>query len=177
MIYSTGFFITSCFDALKKVCQFACDNNKPMLFNLSAVFLLQFFKDQVMHCIEYADIVFCNEDEASAYAKANDLDENDRVAAAKHMVSRPKANKQRARLVIVTQGSEPVIMVQGEDNVQQIQVPAIEKDKIVDTNGAGDAFVGGFLSAKIQGHNEQECVEAGIKMSGIVVQRLGCQFE
>lgn len=183
MIYSTGFFITSCFDALKNVCQFAVDHNKPMLFNIAATFLVDFFKDQTMHCIEHADFVFCNEDEASHYAKAHDMDEKDRVAAAKHIAMRPKANDKRPRVAIVTQGADDVIIVEAQANskdepsVSYVKVPAIAKENIVDTNGAGDSFVGGFLAAKTQGKSIQECVEAGIAMSGIVVQRLGCQFE
>ena len=30
--------------------------------------------------------------------------------------------------------------------ITEYPVPPLEKDDIVDTNGAGDAFVGGFLS-------------------------------
>jgi len=53
----------------------------------------------------------------------------------------------------------------------------VPKEDIVDTNGAGDSFVGGFLAAYSQGKEVEECVHAGIKMATIVVQRLGCQFE
>jgi adenosine kinase len=39
-IYTTSFFITSNVEALKKVAQFATDNDVPFGYNLSAVFLL-----------------------------------------------------------------------------------------------------------------------------------------
>lgn len=80
----------------------------------------------------------------------------------------------------MTQGSQNVILIETEnDNVKEssFEVPAIPKENIVDTNGAGDSFVGGFLAAKIEGKPIDECIKAGIHMSGIVVQRLGCQFE
>lgn len=50
-----------------------------------------------------------------------------------------------------------------------VDVPKIEKELIVDTNGAGDSFVGGFLAAYTKGHSVIECVKAGISLSGIVV--------
>lgn len=42
IIYTTSFFITSNVEALMKVAAYAHENNVPMGFNLSAVFLLQF---------------------------------------------------------------------------------------------------------------------------------------
>jgi adenosine kinase len=181
-VYSTGFFITSSMETLQKVCKFAVEHKKPMLFNLSAVFLLQFFQEQVMTCIEHADFIFCNEDEGSAYAKWQELDEKDRVGAAKHMAKRNK-HSEGPRTVIITQGSEQVIIVVAkpgsdeEPKVTMVDVPAIEKEKIVDTNGAGDAFVGGFLAEFTSNKDVEACVKAGIAMGGHVVQRLGCQFD
>jgi sugar/nucleoside kinase (ribokinase family) len=56
-------------------------------------------------------------------------------------------------------------------------VPKIAKDLIVDTNGAGDSFVGGFFAALSRGESVIDCVKAGVKLSGIVVQHLGCAFD
>jgi adenosine kinase len=56
----------------------------------------------------------------------------------------------------------------------------IDKDLIVDTNGAGDSFVGGFLSQIVQGDIDGKSIEtairAGIWLSGQVIQRNGCTF-
>jgi len=185
MVYSTGFFITSCYDVLQKVMQQANDENKPMLFNIAAVFLVDFFKDQTMFCIEHADYVFCNEDEAAAYAKAVGISgDNERTEAAKHIAKSKKANQKRPRFAIVTQGADQVIIAEHDPatpeadvKVSHVEVPKIESDLIIDTNGAGDSFVGGFLAAISQGSSVEDSVKAGVKMSGIVVQRLGCQFE
>jgi len=91
-IYSAGFFITSNNEALRKICHFAAEHDKPFGFNLSAVFLLQFEAENIKYAIEHADFVFCNEDEASAYNKLYDIATDDRVAAAKHIVASKKAN-------------------------------------------------------------------------------------
>jgi adenosine kinase len=147
---------------------------------MGAVFLLMIAKDSVLRCIEHADYVFSNEDEGSAYAKIVGIDEADRVGAARHIAESKKANSKRPRVAIITQGSEPVIVVtnDGKDTkVFEVAVPKIDKELIVDTNGAGDAFVGGFLAELAKGKDTEECVKAGIRMSAQVVQRLGCTFD
>jgi adenosine kinase len=104
IIYSTGFFITSNNESLRKVCKLANERNKILAFNIAAVFLLMIAKDDVMFCIEHADLVFCNEDEASAYGKICGLDETDRVAIANHIANSKKTTS-RPRVTVVTQGS------------------------------------------------------------------------
>jgi len=62
-VYTTGFFITSNFDALVVAGEYCAENGIPFGFNLSAEFLIQFFTDQVTKAIELADFVFFNEEE------------------------------------------------------------------------------------------------------------------
>ena len=52
----------------------------------------------------------------------------------------------------------------------------IAKEKLVDTNGAGDAFVGGFLSQLVAGKDVPECVRAGAYAANVVIQQSGCAF-
>lgn len=56
-------------------------------------------------------------------------------------------------------------------------MPLIAKEKIVDTNGAGDAFVGGFLSRFIQKKPLEECVKCGVWAAGHIIQHSGCTFD
>ena len=67
------------------------------------------------------------------------------------MAKYKKENQKRPRVAIVTNGSKPIIVAintPGSEDVQINEYPieALPKDKVVDTNGAGDSFVGGFLS-------------------------------
>ena len=104
IVYSTGFFITSNNESLRKVCKLANERNKILAFNIAAVFLLLIAKDDVIYCIEHSDFVFCNEDEASAYGKIFGLNETDRVEIAKHIANSKKTTS-RPRVTVVTQGS------------------------------------------------------------------------
>jgi len=69
IIYTTSFFITSNVQALMKVANFANENDIPLGYNLSAVFLLQFELQNVLPALECADYIFANEDEAAEFAK------------------------------------------------------------------------------------------------------------
>ena len=48
--------------------------------------------------------------------------------------------------------------------------------QIVDTNGAGDAFVGGFLAQLAKNKSIEDCVKCGIWAATEIIQRSGCTF-
>merc|ERR1711915_528591 len=111
-IYSAGFFLTVSVDSMLKVGKYCAANNKTYCLNLSAPFLIQFFKEQMMSVMPYADIVFGNETEALTFAETFNLGKTDikKIALAISML--PKENGSKGRLVIITQGSDPVICVE-----------------------------------------------------------------
>ena len=111
-IYSTGFFLDSNYSAFDRACTFALENNKPFGFNLSALYVIGQYMKEIERAINFADFVFCNEDEASAYAKALGLKSEHHVGLAQRIAKMPKANKKRPeRVVIITEGSRPTIVV------------------------------------------------------------------
>lgn len=56
-----SFFLTVSPPTIMEVAEHACKNNKPFIMNLSAPFLIQFFKEPMMKAFPYADIIFGNE--------------------------------------------------------------------------------------------------------------------
>lgn len=60
--------------------------------------------------------------------------------------------------------------------INEFPVPLLEAEKIVDTNGAGDAFVGGFLSQLIQGKELKSCIAAANYASREVIMQSGAAF-
>lgn len=52
----------------------------------------------------------------------------------------------------------------------------IPKEKLVDTNAAGDSFVGGFVANLVFGKDMAECIKAGNHAANVVIQRPGCSF-
>lgn len=174
LIYTTAFFITSNNDALQKVGKYAAENNVCLAFNLSAEFLIQFNLDQVNAGLENADYVFANEDESSCWGKQMKLESTDRKDIALALAKFKKTNENRKRVAIVTQGAEPTLVAAfdettGDYAIKEFPIEPLTKEQIVDTNGAGDSFVGGFLSQLFQDHGLDKCMACGIYLSREVV--------
>lgn len=68
--YIEGFFLTHGVESALFLAKEAADAGKTVIMNLSAPFLVQFFKVQVEQLLPYADIVIGNESEAGAYGAA-----------------------------------------------------------------------------------------------------------
>jgi len=176
VVYSAGFFLTVSVDSMLKVAKHCAENNKTYCLNLSAPFLIQFFKDQMMSVMPYADIVFGNETEALTFAESFNLGTTDIKKIAVAISMQAKQNGSKGRLVIITQGADPVVCV---NNGEVVEFPAerLPADKIVDTNGAGDAFVGGFLAQYCQGADLTRAVRCGIWAASHIIQQSGCTFD
>ena len=85
----------------------------------------------------------------------------------------PKKGGARGRVVVITQGADPTLVV--EDGVlHRYAVSPLAKLPIVDLNGAGDAFVGGFLSQLLLGKGVADTVHAGHWAGRVIIQRSGC---
>jgi adenosine kinase len=174
IIYVTGFFLTVSVETILRLAKHSVENNKTFVFNLSAPFLIQFFADQMASVMPYADFVFGNEVEAATYGTAKGYG-TDLSEIALKLAAEPKASGTRPRIVIFTQGaSETIVACEGK--VTSFPVDALPRELLVDTNGAGDAFVGGFLSQLALGKPISECVRAGNYAARVIIQHSGCTF-
>ncbi|KAG1840293.1 Ribokinase-like protein [Suillus subalutaceus] len=179
VFYVEGFFLTHGASIVLELSKKASAASKTFVMNFSAPFIPQFFGTQLQSILPYCDIIIGNETEAEAYAAANGLpDTKDLAAIAKAVATSPKSNTSRPRVVVFTHGAESTILVSSAepDSPKVFKVSAIDDKLIVDTNGAGDAFAGGFLGAYVAGKSFDECVEVGHKMGAMCVQLVGPQF-
>jgi len=154
--------------------------SKRFICNMSAAFVVQVFKDLMMQVMPYIDILVGNDDEAKVFASSLGFDEHTRSDIKKtvaKLAALPRARTDgSSRIVVITQGARPVIVAHG-DQVDEYPISSqIFVGEIVDTNGAGDAFVGGFLAQLIRGRPVKDCISCGIYAAQIVIRRLGCTF-
>jgi adenosine kinase len=179
VFYVGGYHLTVCVPAAMMLAKHAAETNKTFMLSLSAGFIPQFFKDPLAEILPYCDYVFGNENEASTWAESNGFQANkDNIkACAKALAETPKKNSQRPRVVIITQGTEPTIVAvkeEGKDaEVDEYPVAAIEDSKINDTNGAGDAFAGGFCAGIVEGKSLKESIARGHWLARLGLQELG----
>jgi adenosine kinase len=171
--YISGFFLTVSVPSILTVAKKANERNKPFMMNLSAPFISQFFKEPLMQVMPYIDILFGNESEALTFSSEQNFGTENLKEIGFKLVNLPKLNNNRKRIVILTQGHDPVLLFEN-DNVREFPVAELQESEIVDTNGAGDAFVGGFLSQYIQNKSFDDCINVGIRAARKIIQRSGC---
>ncbi|GJJ15741.1 hypothetical protein Clacol_010019 [Clathrus columnatus] len=178
--YCEGYFLTHGVESALEVAKKASLASKVFVINLSAPFIPQFFKAQLDSLLPYCDIVIGNEAEAEAYANAQGLPEPKNLPAiAQAIASLPKINPSRPRIVVITHGAESTILVSSEDikNPKEYPVNKVPDDQIVDTNGAGDMFAGGFVAALILGTSSSEAVEVGHRLGAMCISQVGPQLK
>merc|ERR1712007_322969 len=144
--------------------------------NLSAPFLMQVppLKAVFVEAIPYADFLFGNETEAKTWAETEGWETDDISFIATRLSLIPSV-KSRKRTVVITQGCEPTI-VAINGHVTKYPVIKLPKEKLVDTNGAGDSFVGGFLAALAKGKDMEACCKAGAYAASVIIQHSGCTY-
>eukprot|EP00450_Noctiluca_scintillans_P004816 CAMPEP_0194502548 /NCGR_PEP_ID=MMETSP0253-20130528/26108_1 /TAXON_ID=2966 /ORGANISM="Noctiluca scintillans" /LENGTH=474 /DNA_ID=CAMNT_0039344711 /DNA_START=40 /DNA_END=1464 /DNA_ORIENTATION=- len=175
VVYSAGFFITVSPESIELASSHCNEKGKTYCMNLSAPFIMEVppFKEVLMKTMPNIDVLFGNETEAATFATTEGWEEKDIPSIAKKLAALPKNGKPRT--VVITQGCDPTIVCVGGE-VKEYPVIRLPKNKLVDTNGAGDAYVGGFLSGLVQDKNMAYCCAAGAYAASVIVQRSGCTF-
>jgi len=175
--YSAGFFLTVSPESIMTVAKHSAAQGKCYMMNLSAPFIMQVppFLAALMEAIPYVDVLFGNESEAVTFAESQNWDTKDVAEIAQKISFMPKASGHRGRTVVFTQGCDPTIVAK-DGKLYQFPVIALPKEKLVDTNGAGDAFVGGFLSQFVTGKAVSECCRAGNYAANALSPQSGCKY-
>jgi len=176
IIYSAGFFLTVSPPTIMAFGEHCAATGKTLCMNLSAPFIVQVppFRAALDDAMKYVDILFGNESEAAAYGEGAGCG-TDVATVALKIASMPKASGTRPRVVVFTQGKDPTLVACG-GVVHSYPVPLLPKEKLVDTNGAGDAFVGGFLAKLACGCDLETCVSAGNYAARQIIQVSGCKI-
>ncbi|XP_025195500.1 adenosine kinase 1-like [Melanaphis sacchari] len=167
---ATGFFLQVNAKAVQKIAKVAFERKCPFLYNMSAPFIYQFYMDSVMSIFRFVNIVVGNDEEAKAFSEGQNwnLDNIEEIASKLSTFDIENGN----RLVIITQGEKSVLVVK-DGVITHYPVPKLPASDIIDSNGAGDAFIGGFISKYILGCPIKTCVEAGINAGSYIIQQPG----
>jgi len=151
IFYSSAFFCTVSPESLLELGTHASKNNKTFCHNLAAPFVIEdaeYF--QILRdVLKYVDVLFGNDAEAMAFAKSMKWPTQNITEIAQRIAREPKDNA-CPRTVIITRGTEPTIVVIASRSriwsVEEYGIIPCDPSELVDTTGAGDSFVGGFLA-------------------------------
>ncbi|PAA92517.1 hypothetical protein BOX15_Mlig025701g3, partial [Macrostomum lignano] len=180
--YVAGFFLTVCPPALMRIAEHSLAAGKTLMMNLSAPFICQFFKEPLLAAMAYVDVLFGNETEAETYAKEaglpNPSDARSVAVALAAMPLKPRPSggdsAPRSRLVLITQGKGPVVAARSDGSVTEFPVRQLAPHELVDTNGAGDAFAGGFIAQFALGKPLEVCIDCAIKAAHCIIGQSSC---
>ena len=111
------------------------------------------------------DILIPNEYELERISKVKVTDKDSILKAANVLLGKG------VKKLIVTLGSQGVLYIdqQGHEFYKAYKV------KVVDTTGAGDSFIGGFVASYVEDGNIGQAIEMGQKVAALCIQKIGAQ--
>lgn len=134
--------------------------NKTVALSLSDPFCVERhlaeFKDFVSTSV---DMVFANEAEICALYETDDFE-----------IAITKAAKD-APIVVVTRGEKGSVIIADNERIEVACVPTV----VVDTTGAGDAYVAGFLAGWTTDRTYAECGRLGSVIASEVISHFGAR--
>src|SRR5690606_21974252 len=115
--------------------------------------------------LKQIDYLIINEVEAAAIATKINFTENNMAALARHIADHFDL------ICILTLGAEGVVVA---ENKSVFSIPALPLD-VIDTTGAGDAFVGALAAALNCGENIENAVRQGVIAGSLACTKIGAQ--
>jgi len=159
IFYIEGYMVTSDenFSAVTSVLENISGDTLKAL-SLSDAGIVNGFKEKFKKIESFGiDMIFCNDDEAIAFAGKENLDDSIEFF------------KSQSYMIAITVGAEGSIIIKDGDVIFS---PAVQINP-VDTNGAGDMYAGSFMHAFLKGHTLEECAEFSNYASSKVVETFG----
>uniref|UniRef100_T1DI86 Adenosine kinase n=1 Tax=Psorophora albipes TaxID=869069 RepID=T1DI86_9DIPT len=165
IFYVEGYFIPEKFAICKHIYEKYCKGTP----NLTK---------EMQYLVEQADLVFGNLTEFVALAEIYECDSVDELAKC---LIRKYLKINREKILVATDGSRCVRFYHGNGSTfrsESHQVPIIPKKAVIDTTGAGDSFVAGFLYKYMTGDCPTllDCIRYGSKVAGKVIRQVGCNL-
>lgn len=159
-VYIEGYLVASPTgkDACVKLKKIAETHNVKTALTFSDVNMVNFFADGLKEMIgSGVDLLFCNEAEAYAYTKSNNIKE----ASA--------ALKKIAKTFAITLGPKGALVYDGKEEIHIVTMPV----EAIDTNGAGDLFAGAMLYGINHGMDYAAAAKLGCLASSTLVTQFG----
>ena len=145
-------------EVCKKAIEAAKESDTKVSISLSDPNIVNAFRNEIKTLLDMkCDLIFCNEDEALAYA------ETDNISNAF------QAFKEISPNFLITQGSSGCV---GFDGTNEFNIPGL-KVNAIDSNGAGDLFAGAVLYCITSGSSLEKGAVFGCYAASKVVGNTG----
>jgi len=172
-----GYLLNNKFDIVKKLCDLFCKRKKMIILTLSAEFIVQKHYEKIIELGNKSDIINGSMGEAKALAR---IETNNYEEVFRSIFKKLKPNNKR--LLLITDGPNGAYCAKynyENDDFEFIFhsfAKKIKEEEIKDFNGAGDAFLGGFLSEFMKGSSIIQSCKNGINAASVILKNVGCTF-
>ena len=179
MLLIEGYFLKENFDLCKYLCEEFKKQNKLVVLTLSAVVIVQYYIDRIKEIANMSDMIIGNMEETEVLAGGKSTVFQDTYEKVHRLLS-PKN-----RLLVVTCGSHGVYCSKYNYQGNRLELTLqcfpnfVKNDEIVDLNGAGDAFLGGFLAMYLKGNTVNKlysCCRSGNDAASVILRNVGCTY-
>ena len=174
-----GYFLRENFDLCKYLCEEFNREQKVVILTLSAVVIVQQYLDKIKEIANMCDMLIGNMEETEILAGGKNAVFQETYEKV-HRILSP-----RNRLLVVTCGSHGVYCSKYNYKSMRLELILqcfpnfVKNDEIVDLNGAGDAFLGGFLAMYLKGNRDNRlfsCCKAGNDAANVILRNIGCTY-
>ena len=145
--------------AFRHASHVAHEHGRRVSLTLSDSFCVDRHRDDFRGLVsDRVDLLFGNEDELISLYETDTFDQA------------VKLLRQECEFAAITRGSDGCLII---TPTEQITVPAVPVDQVVDTTGAGDLFAAGFLHGLTTGQPLEECGRLGSIAAAEVIGHVG----
>lgn len=195
LCYIEGYFVPQKISICKLIFERLCvEKRSQLVLNLNATYIVDQYPEDVLWLLKRSHFIFGNRREFDALlrvAKAKNISQLLRESSGRGDEEGGGQGSARmdSRTCVITDGARSVEYVRYAANRNVIQagsvgVPKVSENSLVDSTGAGDAFVAGFLHQYLRacGGGESEvaeislegCIRNGVEVAQGKLAYLGC---
>jgi len=174
-----GYFLKENYELCKFLCEEFNKEQKLVILTLSAVVIVQYNIDKIKEIANMSDMIIGNMEETEVLAGGKNAVFQETYEKV-HKILSP-----RNRLLVVTCGSHGVYCSKYNYKSMRLELILqcfpnfVKNDEIVDLNGAGDAFLGGFLAMYLKGNRGNRlfsCCRVGNDAASVILRNVGCTY-
>lgn len=151
------------------------NSNISFAVNLSACYIIENYTEDINFLVSEADIVFGNKDEFELLAKLNQTN-----TVIEYIYKMNENLEGHNKIIVITDGNQPIEIYTLNLNEpfkwETLDVRVVSKQDVIDTTGAGDAFVAGFFHAFFREDTIKECANFGMEVAVKKLKNIGAHL-
>ena len=176
IFYSDAYLINVNFESFEFIYENLYKEDTIISLSMAADCIIKDNFPKIKKILSYLDLIFLNQSELKQMKiKFNEPNKEDKEFLLFLGKKIKKMNKNKKLIIVNTRGGNSTLVYvknykKNKNNIYEIPINYVDTKEIIDFNGAGDAFAGGFLTGYLYNLNIQKAVEFGNYLSSEVIK-------